>query len=125
MKNALNWFEIPATDLKRAQAFYEHILDAKMEIQEMKELNMTMAVFPSEWSGDGVGGSIASGEGFTPSAEGSTIYLNTGNDLSPCLARVENAGGQILVPKTSIGESGFIAMFLDTEGNRVGLHSPN
>jgi predicted enzyme related to lactoylglutathione lyase len=72
---------------------------------------------------DGVGGGFVQGEGYTPSTEGSVVYLNAGEDLAVALAKVEGAGGQVLVPKTGIGENGFMAFFLDTEGNKVGLHS--
>jgi uncharacterized protein len=69
------------------------------------------------------GGGIAQGEGFEPSAKGTIVYLNGGEDLSTPLSKVEDAGGKILMPKTSIGGNGFMAHFLDTEGNRVALHS--
>ena len=124
MKNALNWFEIPAQNLTRSQKFYETILDAKMERMEMPELQTSMAFFPSDWTNDGVGGSIAMGQGQVPSQTGAIIYLNAGENLASALGKVEAAGGKILQAKTSIGESGFIALFTDTEGNRVGLHSP-
>jgi predicted enzyme related to lactoylglutathione lyase len=124
MKNAIDWFEIPVTDLDRAQGFYEQVLDAKMDRAEMPESQMTMAVFPYDRTQGGAGGSLASGPGQKPSAEGSTIYLNGGDDLAIPLARVEAAGGKVIFPKSSIGVSGFIAHFLDTEGNRVALHSP-
>ena len=79
-----------------------------------------MAMFPAE---DGISGAVIKAEGYTPSADGSVIYLNAGADLSDALGRVEAAGGQVLVPKTGIGENGFFAFLLDTEGNKVGLHS--
>ena len=68
-------------------------------------------------------GGIVQGEGYMPSAEGSMVYLNGGEDLDVPLGKVEGAGGKILVPKTDIGENGFFAYFVDTEGNKVGLHS--
>ena len=77
--------------------------------------------FPME-SGD-VGGSLTQGEGYTPSTSGSLIYLNGVADLSMVLERVEGAGGSVAAPKMSIGENGFIAFFMDTEGNKIGLHS--
>lgn len=79
-----------------------------------------MAMFPAE---DGVSGAVIKAEGYTPSAEGSIIYLNAGADLSDALGRVEAAGGLVVAPKTGIGENGYVAFFLDTEGNKVGLHS--
>jgi predicted enzyme related to lactoylglutathione lyase len=119
MSNALNWFEIPATDIERAVTFYGKILDTELVVQESMP-GFSMAMFPSE---EGVGGALLQGEGYAPSAEGSLIYLNAGDDLSAVLSRIEGAGGQVLTPKTDIGENGFMAYFQDSEGNKVGLHS--
>lgn len=80
-----------------------------------------LGFFP--YANGGVGGCIACGEGYKPTTEGSLVYLNGGADLSIPLARVTEAGGEILMPKTNIGENGFIAMFKDSEGNRVAFHS--
>ena len=121
MSNALNWFELPATDINRAIKFYNAVLGVEMEpFEAMPGFKMTM--FPYEPSKE-VGGGIVQGEGYVPSAEGTVVYLNGGEDLSAPLGRVEAAGGQILLPKTDIGENGFMAYILDTEGNKVGLHS--
>ena len=117
--NALNWFEIPVSNMDRALKFYSTILGAEMSTMEAMP-GMTMAMFPSE---NGVGGALVSGEGYTPSQEGAIIYLNGGEDLSGPLGKVRAAGGQVVVEKMGIGENGFIAFFIDTEGNKVGLHS--
>ncbi len=119
MTNALNWFEIPASDIERAIKFYNTIFDIELIPMEMGD-GFPMAMFPAE---DGVPGAVIQGEGYTPSAEGSLIYLNGGEDLNNVLNRVEGAGGQVVSPKFDIGENGFAAFFLDTEGNKVGLHS--
>ncbi|MCU0611300.1 MAG: VOC family protein [Candidatus Eisenbacteria bacterium] len=120
MANVVNWFEIPVRDFPRATRFYEAILGAPLHQQQMG--SHLMGFFPME--GEGVGGAIVSGEGYTPSAHGTVAYLNGGADLSPILARIEPAGGMIQVPKTLITpDIGHFAMFLDTEGNRVALHS--
>ncbi len=84
---------------------------------------MKYGIFPYDMENNKVGGAILQMEGMNPSADGSTIYLNGGEDLSVPLARVEAAGGKVLMPKTDIQENGFIAQFTDTEGNRVALHS--
>ncbi len=120
MKNSINWFEIPATDFTRAKKFYETILGA--EIMEMPFPEGKYGVFPSDMQ-SGVGGGLVQGEGFVPSDKGTIVYLNGGEDLSLSLGKVESAGGKITMPKTSIGENGFMAHFIDTEGNRVALHS--
>ena len=124
MKNAINWFEIPAKDFERAKSFYEVIFDAKLETMSMEEMGMTMAFFPADWE-NSVGGGIAFGPGYEPSDKGTIVYLNGGEDLSTPLARVESAGGKIILPKTSLGPNGFMAQFIDTEGNRVAFHSRN
>ncbi len=119
MANALNWFELAATDINRAAKFYCTVLDIELNPAEMMK-GFMMVMFPAE---DGVGGGVVQGEGYSPSAEGAVVYLNGGEDLSVPLGRVVGAGGQVIAPKTDIGEFGFIAFFIDSEGNRVGLHS--
>lgn len=122
MVSTLNWFEIPATDFKRATAFYAAVLN--VQIVEDPSPAMQYAYLPAHPQKEGYGGAIASGENFKPSATGTTIYLDGGEDLSVPLSRVAGAGGTIILPKTSIGGNrGFIALFIDSEGNKVGLHS--
>lgn len=122
MKSFVSIFEIPATDLSRAVQFYQSILDIKIEEMEMP--GMQMGLLPYEEQA--VIGVIMKGEDYTPSANGVTIYLNGGDNLQVILDKVEPCGGKILVPKTPhADESGYFAMFLDTEGNRLGLHSPH
>lgn len=122
-KNAISWFEIPATDLGRAQKFYEAIFGVSMIVMDFPNIKMRM--FPLD-DMMGVGGAIVDSGGFhKPSAtEGPLIYLNGNPDLQLVLDKIPAAGGQVLVPKTEITpEYGFMAVFLDTEGNRIGLHS--
>jgi len=121
-RNALNWFEIAVSDMERAQKFYGVVLDAELKTEDFN--GVEMSILPHL---DGVGGSLMKSEerGYKPSQEGSTVYLNGGEDLATPLAKVEEAGGQVLMPKTQIGPDGFIALFLDSEGNKVGFHSYN
>ena len=121
MANALNWFEIPVTDLARAKAFYEQVLDTEL-IDAEDESEMEMAMFPAS---DGVGGGLVKSEAwqYVPSRTSSIIYLNGGDDLGIPLSKVKAAGGKVIQEKMGIGENGFIALFVDSEGNRVGLHS--
>jgi uncharacterized protein len=121
MTNAINWFEIPVTDFTRAKKFYETILGA--EIMEMPFPGGRYGMLPADMMNGGVGGGLAQGEGFEPSDKGTIVYLNGGEDLTVSLNKVEQAGGKIIMQKTSIGENGFMAQFIDTEGNRVALHS--
>jgi len=124
MDNAISWFEIPATDIDRAQKFYESIFLIKMNAMDFPQMKMRM--FPLDDPMKGVGGTLVDSGGFhKPSAtDGPLIYLNGNPDVEIVLGRVEAAGGKITVPKTQISEEyGYMAVFLDTEGNRVALHS--
>jgi uncharacterized protein len=121
VKDALNWFEIPASDFGRAAAFYSTIFDFEMPTHQMGP-NM-MGFFLHE-QGKGVGGAIIAGEGYAPSKQGSLVYLNGGADLTAVLDRIEAAGGQVIMPKREVAPGlGYVALFVDCEGNRVGLHS--
>lgn len=120
--NALNWFEIPVTDFPRAKKFYETIFAISLEEMQMGPLLMGM--FPYGQNDGRVGGAICHGEWYKPSADGPIIYLNGNPDLQNVLNRIEAAGGKVIMPKTEISpEIGFMAMFMDCEGNRMALHS--
>lgn len=119
MSNAINWFELPTTDMNRAVEFYNQVLGTTLQVMELAGTNM--AFFPS--SENGVGGALTHGDGKVPGAQGALVYLNGGEDLSTPLSRVEAAGGSVVLPKTSIGENGFIGIFMDSEGNQVAFHS--
>lgn len=122
MKNLVNFFEIPASDFKRAVGFYSGILEA--EIKETEMFGTKIGFLPSD--GENVSGAIVEGEDYKPSTEGVTVYLNGGENLEVALNKVEGFGGTIIVPKTQISpEMGFFAMFIDTEGNKLALHSTN
>lgn len=123
MTHAISWFEIPATNFERAKKFYTTVLET--EITDAPMPNVKYGVFKYDNENSGVGGGIIEGEGSIPSKEGVTIYLPGGDDLSTPLARVEAAGGTIIMPKTAIGENGFMAQIIDTEGNKIALHSMN
>jgi len=123
MKNAINWFEIPVSNYERAKKFYGAILDLEIMDYHMPEKKMKYGIFPYDMESRCVGGAIVEMAEMKPSKDGSTVYLNGGDDLNVALNRVEAAGGTIFLPKTDIDENGFIAQFIDTEGNRVALHS--
>lgn len=115
-------FEIPASDIDRAIAFYATVLD--LEIEKMEMPGMEMGIFPYE--GKATNAVIMKGEGYLPSADGITPYFNAGDDLQSALDKVEAAGGSIMMPKTAhADESGFFALILDSEGNKIGLNSPH
>lgn len=120
--HAINWFEIPSVDFQRAVSFYSSILDANIEVQQFN--GMDMGFFP--YAEGSVSGAVVSYPDSKPSTDGVLIYLNGGDDLTAVLERVEPAGGKIAMPKTEISSDiGFMAMFFDSEGNKVALHSRN
>lgn len=122
--NALNWFEIPVSDFERGKKFYEAIFDYQMPENMMG--NVRMGFFLYDFQNGKVGGAICKSEMHKPSQEGTWIYLNCQPDLQVVLDKVENAGGKIIQQKTKISEQqelGNIAIIIDTEGNKVALHS--
>ncbi len=123
-KNPVGWFEIPVLDMDRAMKFYETVLDIKLDRHQMGPLDM--AWFPPVPEGMGAMGSLVkNAEFYKPSQEGVLVYFTAfSGDLSNELSRVEAAGGKILMPRKQISEAhGYMAHCLDTEGNRIALHS--
>lgn len=118
--NALNWFELYTADFDRAKRFYSAILNA--EITETVTDQYRMGMLPFEMNG-GVGGCISQMEGFRPGIGGTLVYLNVEGDLDAVIERIPAAGGKIVRPRFAIPPHGSIALFEDTEGNLVGLHS--
>ena len=122
MNSYVSIFEIPATDISRAINFYQSILGVKIE--QMEFPGMQMGLLPYE--GQQVVGLITKGEGYEPSPAGVTVFLNGGDNLQNVLDKITKNGGKVQVPKTPhADENGFFAIFLDSEGNKLGLHSPN
>ncbi len=120
MQNLINWFEIPAKDFKRAVSFYKAILE--VEVHEMEMFGTKMGLFPTD--GKNVSGAIVQGDDYTPSTDGVLAYLNGGKDLQNVLNKIEKNSGKVIVPKTQISpEMGYFGMFIDTEGNKMAVHS--
>lgn len=120
--NILNWFEVSVKDISRAQKFYEAVFNVKLETMDM--MGMKMAMFPYSPGSGKLSGALVQSDMHKPSADGVKAYFNGNPDLSDALSRVEKAGGKIVMPKTSIGDdNGFMAFFIDSEGNQVALHS--
>ena len=121
--NALNWFEISTTDIARAKKFYETIFDISMG-DTMEMMGMKMAFFPADSMNGKVGGGLVQGPMHKPSADGSKIYLNANPDMEAIIAKIGQAGGTVAMPKTKISDDiGYMAFFVDTEGNGMALHS--
>lgn len=124
MKSAISWFEIPTTDIERARKFYEEIF--QIQLAPLETDNFKMRMFPIDDPMNGVGGALVKTDGFhrPSSTDGPLVYLNANPDVQIILDRIEGAGGKIIVPKTQISdEYGYMAVFIDTEGNRIALHS--
>lgn len=122
MKNAITWFEIPVSDFDRALKFYNHIIEGELEIHDFG--GFKMGWFP--YDEKSVSGSICYGEDYVPSKNGVVIYFDANPDLNRMLDKVKEAGGEIIQGKTLITEDiGYMALFIDSEGNRIALHSKN
>lgn len=119
---AVGWFEIPATNMERAMAFYENVFDCKLDRHQMDEIDM--AWFPWNHTQGGAGGSLVKNEKYyKPSTDGVLVYFSSA-DVAIELEKIVSAGGKLLQRKTLISEEiGYMGLFLDTEGNRIGIHS--
>ena len=122
--NILNWFEISVSDIARAKKFYETIFSVTLE--EMDMMGMKIATFPYDPMSGKLSGALVQSDMHKPSADGVKIYFNGNPDLDIALSKVEAAGGTITMPKGKISDDiGYMAFFIDTEGNAVALHSQN
>lgn len=121
-KGVLSWFEIPATDVARATAFYEAVFAVTTTPEDIGDGDVK-SIFPAE---SGITGAISQGPAWTPSETGSIVYFDGGDDLQLVLDRVVTAGGEIVEPKQTVDATyGYWARFRDTEGNIVGVLSPH
>ncbi|PQB04562.1 VOC family protein [Aureitalea marina] len=121
--NPINWFEIPVSNIERAKSFYDKVFEINIQMVDLD--GTKMGFFPGDVSKPGATGSLIQHEQYTPSYQGTLIYLSC-QDLAHELSRVEAAGGKVLQQKTRISpEHGFMGLMEDTEGNRIALHSNN
>ncbi len=125
--NIITWFEIPVIDTQRAKKFYETIFEIEMVTRTIPQTGEELTFFPYDpnvvqATSGRVTGVLAKSPRSHPSDKGTLVYLNAYPEIQLVLARVEKAGGKISVPATQMN-AGFIAVIIDTEGNRVGLHS--
>lgn len=120
MDHLSNWIEIPVTDMKRAQRFYGGLLGVALNEMQLGGNDYALFELKDRFNT----GCLVKGKGYVPSKQGVVVYLDGGDDLSAVLARVAKAGGKVLLEKTFLSkEAGHIAYFVDTEGNKIGLHS--
>jgi len=118
--NPVCWFEIYVDDMARAKAFYETVFQTTLE--KLHSDTIEMWAFPMQSDLWGAGGSLVRMEGFSAGRNSTLVYFSC-DDCAIEQARAEKAGGQLQRGKFSIGQYGFIALVLDTEGNMIGLHS--
>jgi predicted enzyme related to lactoylglutathione lyase len=118
--NALNWFEIPVTDLTRASQFYGAVLKQTLTKQPFGPHELMIFAYQQP----GVGGCLIQAEAYQPSMQGAVIYLPVSDNMDAALQRVTAAGGLVSVGRTALpGDMGCYAHIIDTEDNRVGLHA--
>ncbi len=122
-QNVISWVEIPVVAMDRAKEFYESVFKFEIEVQQFNEL--LMGWFPYAGGKEGASGSLVQHkDGYVPSDSLGPVVYFACEDVQVVLERVEGAGGQIVQPKTQINEAiGFMGVFLDSEGNRIALHS--
>lgn len=121
MEMKLNWFEVPVTDMQRAVSFYEAVFGIKIAVQDFG--GVLMGFFPRPSNVEAASGALMKYESYVPSQEGALLYFFA-DDITACLKRVSTAGGKIVQNKRQISEEhGFMGVFIDSEGNRVALHS--
>ncbi|MFV0389392.1 MAG: VOC family protein [Pyrinomonadaceae bacterium] len=121
-RSPIIWFEIPTRDIIRAREFYEAIFCIEMQPIPVKGLNMV--AFPTGQTSEVPSGALIHNPYYEPEENGVLIYLNANPEIQNVINRIEPAGGEILVPKTLLtDELGYMALFMDTEGNRIGLRA--
>ena len=119
--NMVGWFEIPVNDMERAKVFYETVFQVEIKVVDFGGL--LMGWFPDRGEVQGAQGTLIRQESYIPSKEGTLVYFIS-EDVQNELDRIEGAGGKIYQPKTQISpEHGYMGVFIDSEGNRVALHS--
>lgn len=120
MKQVINWFEIPAADFDRAVTFYENVFATKLRREKMN--GCLEGVFSHEPNSPS--GSVCKGPHTEPGAGGTIVYLDASPDVAAVLARVNSNGGKVVLDKTLVTDDiGYIGIFIDSEGNRVGVHA--
>ncbi|WKV12631.1 VOC family protein [Marivirga harenae] len=124
-KNPAVWFEIYVDDLKRAQEFYEEVLNLKLnELPTPKDVQgeMKMMAFPMDMNGEGASGTLVKMKGFDAGNNSTIVYFQS-EDCAIEERKISSAGGQVFKSKQSLGEYGFMILAIDTEGNMFGVHS--
>ena len=125
--NAINWFQIPVLETSRAKKFYETILEIKMQTKHIPETDEELTFFPFSpgvirATSGRVSGVLTRSQRSKPSMDGITVFLNANPAIQTVIDKIEPAGGKIIIPKTKI-QAGYFSIFIDPEGNKIGLHA--
>lgn len=122
IEHAINWFEIPVTDMTRSIAFYERLLGITLRREPCSGLDF--AVFPCTDNPDAVKGALMAVDKAPANTDGVIIYLNAGKSLNAVLARLDACGGKLLTPRVVLPDNmGCFAHIADPDGHRIGLHA--
>ncbi len=118
--NPVGWFDINVANLDRAKKFYETVFNVELTDAPIEWGKQSF--FPFNHESPNISGALVEKADFVPSSNNTVVYFETEDNIAE-EQRIEKAGGKVVQPKMSIGEFGFISIFIDTEGNTVGLHS--
>ena len=120
--NMVGWFEIPVADMDRAKAFYNAVFNIEVQVQDFE--GTLMGWFPFAEDKPGASGSLVYNEAYKPSDTHGVLVYFASEEITKELSRVEAEGGKVIQQKTQISpEIGYMAIFVDSEGNRIALHS--
>jgi hypothetical protein len=124
VNNVVGWFEIYVSDMERARVFYTAVFGKELQaLPTLGEVDCEMWAFPWTDGIPGAAGALVKHAMRPPAKAAGTIVYFSCQDVAQEASRVESAGGKVIMPRTAIGQYGFIALVADTEGNTIGLHS--
>ena len=118
--NSVGWFDINVSNLDRAKKFYETVFNIQLfdlPIEWGKQ-----ALFPFNQESPNISGALVEKTDMIPNSSNTVVYFESEDCVSE-EKRIEKAGGKIVKPKMHIGEFGYVSIFIDSEGNTIGLHS--
>jgi len=119
MDKLIKFIEIPVVNLERASDFYKAIFGLSLNYMELRNAKLALFCIP----GDQTNGALVQGAGYQPSKNGTLIYMDGGEDMVSLISRIPKFGGKVTMDRSSLDDHGFVARFIDTEGNKIGIHS--
>lgn len=115
----VRFIEIPVTNLERASKFYTEVFKFKLTNMQMGNAELAMFFIAN----DKTNGALVQGDGYVPSTEGTLVYFNAGENMQEVIDQIPALGGKVTMAKSSLNGHGYTARFIDTEGNKIALHS--